>query len=215
VSSYSEDKNIALLKKLVSQWPELDQFITYHPGQGYKNLMKKEQAIELYEALGRQYKILVHRDRDSLTDAEIYSLVNDYASDGIKLWFPEQSDIEAYFCCSEFIANLTGSSIADSQAYIEKVLYRDTAPARDQFNSQRQAHNQELYAQGGSPPNDEVWEQFQARPLRGYKGKYVFKQLKNLIPGNVFSESSVVSCGMHANLAADLRTEIENLIDAG
>jgi hypothetical protein len=52
--------------------------------------MKKEQAIELYEALGKQYKIIVHRDRDSLTDAEIQRLVNDYESDGIKLWFPEQ-----------------------------------------------------------------------------------------------------------------------------
>lgn len=209
----SEDKNIALLKKLVSQWPEIDKFITYHPGQGYKNLMKKEQAIELYEALGRKYKILVHRDRDSLTDAEVESLVNDYASDGIKLWFPEQSDIEAYFCSPDFIANLTGNSIADSQAYVERVLDRDTIPARDQFNSQRQAHNQELYAQGGSPPNDEVWQQFQARPLRGYKGKHVFKQLKNLIPANAFSESSVISCGAHANLAADLRAEIESLLD--
>jgi len=210
----SEDKKIALLKKLISQWPELDKFITYHPGQGYKNLMKKEQAIELYEALGRKYKILVHRDRDSLTDAEIERLVNDYATDDIKLWFPEQSDIEAYFCTPQFIANLTGSRIDESQAYVERVLGRDAGPARDQFNSQRQAHNQELYAQGGSPTNDEVWQQFQVKPLRGYKGKYVFNQLKNLIPGNVFSESSVVSCGAHANLAADLRAEIENLLDA-
>ncbi|MFL1467387.1 ATP-dependent nuclease [Marinobacter sp. HN1S83] len=208
----SEDKNIALLKKIVSQWPELDKFVTYHPGQGYKNLMKKEQAIELYEALGRQYKILVHRDRDSLTDNEVERLVNDYESDGIKLWFPEQSDIEAYFCSADFIADLTGNELAISQAYIDEVIDRHGVPARDQFNSQRQAHNQELYAQGGSPQNDEVWLQFQVKPLQGYKGKYVFNQLKNVIPGNVFSETSIVSSDFRVDLANDLRDEIEQLI---
>lgn len=208
----SEDKNIALLKKIVSQWPELDKFVTYHPGQGYKNLMKKEQAIELYEALGRQYKILVHRDRDSLTDNEVERLVNDYESDGIKLWFPEQSDIEAYFCSADFIADLTGDDLATSQTYIDEVIDRHGVPARDQFNSQRQAHNQELYAQGGSPQNDEVWLQFQVKPLKGYKGKYVFNQLKNVIPGNVFSETSIVSSDFRVDLANDLRDEIEQLI---
>lgn len=210
----SEDKNIALLKKIVSQWPELDKFVTYHPGQGYKNLMKKEQAIELYEALGKQYKILVHRDRDSLTDAEVERLVDDYESEGIKLWFPEQSDIEAYFCSAQFIGHLTGDDLVRCQDYIDRVLQKNSVPAREQFNSQRQAHNQELYAQGGSPPNDEVWQQFQGRPLNGYKGKFVFNQLKNVIPGNAFSESTVVNSNVNFELANDLRGEIEQLIAA-
>jgi ABC-type branched-subunit amino acid transport system ATPase component len=209
----SEDKNIVLLKKLISQWPELEKFVTFHPGQGYKNLMKKEQAIELYEALGRKYKILVHRDRDSLSDAEVENLCNDYQSDGIKLWFPEQADVEAYFCSAEFIRDLTGSEIAECQGYIDRILVRDVLPAEDQFNSQRQAHNQELYAQGGSPTNDEVWHQFQARPLKGYKGKYVFKQLKNIVPGNVFSEENITSCELQIELAADLREQVTILVD--
>lgn len=210
----SEDKNIALLKKIVSQWPGLDKFVTFHPGQGYRNLMKKEQAIDLYEALGRKYKILVHRDRDSLTDDEVEQLVNDYEGEGIKLWFPEQSDIEAYFCSAQFIGDLTGNDIARSQAYIDEVLDRNIVPARDQFNSQRQAHNQELYAQGGSPQNEEVWRQFQLRTLKGYKGKYVFRQLKNIIPGRAFSESAVVNCNTNFEVASDLRSVIEELIAA-
>lgn len=208
----SEDKKIALLKKIVSQWPEIDKFVTYHPGQGYKNLIKKEQAIELYEALGKQYKILVHRDRDSLTDSEVQRLVDDYDADGIKLWFPEESDIEAYFCSAEYIANLTNTSLTESQAHINRVLDRDRVPARQQFESQRQAHNQELYAQGGSPTNDLVWQEFQTRPLKGYKGKHVFKQLKNIIPGNIFSESSVASNNVQTDLATDLKDTIKELI---
>lgn len=209
----SEDKDIALLKKLVSQWPEIEKYVTYHPGQGYKNLMKKEQAIELYEALGRKYKILVHRDRDSLTDAEIQTLCNEYDSEGIKLWFPEQSDIESYFCSAEFIQNLTGIGLIQGQEYVDRVLARNSVPARQQFDSQRQAHNQELYAQGGSPANEEVWEQLQNRSLKGYKGKFVFNQLKNTVPANQFSENEVLNCDLHIELAETLRQEIEQLLE--
>ena len=208
----SEDKNISLLKKIVSQWPGIDKFVTYHPGQGYKNLMNKEQAIELYRALGRQYKILVHRDRDSLTNEEVDRLVHEYASEGIKLWFTEQSDIEAYFCTAEFVSDLTGNDLALSQSYIDDILIRFSVPAREQFNKQRQAHNQELYKQGGSPIDDEVWQQFQARSLRGCKGKFVFNKLKDKVPRGLFNEPKIISSNIGVELANDLRDELKRLI---
>ncbi len=209
----SEDKNISLLKKLVSQWPAIDKLVTYHPGQGYKNIMKKEQATELYEALGRKYNILVHRDRDSLTDDEMERLRSEYNSDSIKLWFPEPSDIEAYFCSAELISSLASKSIDESQEYINSILTRFVVPAREQFNGQRQAHNQELYAQGGSPTNDDVWQQLQNRPLKGFKGKFVFNQLKNEVPNRLFSESNILQHDIQTELATSLKLELERLVN--
>lgn len=209
----SEDKKLALLKKVVGQWPEIEKYLTFHPGQGYKNLMKKEQAIELYEALGKKYQILVHRDRDSLTDDEVYQLTSQYEAEGVKLWFPEQSDIEAYFCSASFIQHLVGCSHDEGQDYISQVLDQNITPGKDQFVSQRKAHNEELYPTGGSPINDDVWSEFQYRLLKGFKGKYVFNHLKNKIPGGKFSAEKVISCNMDVEVAVSLKAVIEELIE--
>lgn len=209
---FSEDKGIKLLKKLISQWPKIERLVTFHPGQGYKNLLKREQAKELFDALGGQFKILVHRDRDSLTDDEVSRLSSEYADDGIKLWFTDLSDIEAYFCSVDYISDLVGCEASQSRTYIDEVLVRDRGPGRDQFNSQRQAHNQELYPRGGSPENDVIWGQFQSRPLKGFKGKYVFKQLKNKIPSNKFSEQNILNHPLSVELATRLKDTLEVFI---
>lgn len=208
----SEDKKLALLRKLLSQWPELEKFISLHPGQGYSSLMKLEQAQELHDALGGKYKLVIHRDRDSFTDDEVVRLTNEYSADGIILWMTELSDIEAYFCSPEFICDLTGCEIGDAEQYVEEVLQQNAVPGRDQFNSQRQSHNQELYAAGGSPTNEEVWDAFQSRPLRGFKGKYVFNQLKNKVPNCQFSEEHILSHNLKVELADTLKTTLEGLI---
>jgi ABC-type branched-subunit amino acid transport system ATPase component len=209
----SEDKKLALLKKIVSQWPEIEKYVTFHPGQGYKNLMKREQAIELYEALGRKYKILVHRDRDSLTDDEVSQLKANYSAEGVKLWFPEESDVEAYFCFAGFIEYLAGCSYDEGQDFLEQVLSRNSVPGKEQFEKQRKAHNEELYSGGGSPQNDDIWSDFQSRPLKGFKGKSVFNKLKDKIPGNKFSAEKVISCNMDVEVADSLKYTLEELVD--
>lgn len=209
----SEDNNISLLKKLVSQWPEIDKFVSFHPGNGYKNLLKLDQAKDLHAALGAKYKLVIHRDRDSLSDDEVLRLTRDYTAQGVLLWITELSDIESYFCSPEFICDLTSCEQADSEQYIAEVFQQNSVPARDQFNSQRQSHNQELHATGGSPTNDEVWSSFQGRPLKGFKGKTVFNQLKNKVPRNQFSEENILDHNFNIELAGTLRTTLEGLIE--
>ncbi|MDG4867439.1 AAA family ATPase [Guyparkeria sp. 1SP6A2] len=209
----SEDKDISLFKKLVGQWPELEKFVTFHPGQGYRNLMSPEQAQDLYETLGRQYKILVHRDRDSLTDEEVIRLKRSYSAEGVELWCTELSDIEAYFCSSEFISDLLGCDITLARDYIDQVLNQHDATGRQQFEGQRKAHNQEFYPDGGSPLNDEVWRIFQNRELKGFKGKFVFNQLKNKIPGGGFSEAEILDHYIDAELAVPLKETIRSMVE--
>ena len=207
----SEDKDIKLLQKLVSQWPEIEKFITFHPGQGYKNLPTPEQARELFDALGGQYKVLLHRDRDSLTNEEVSMLSSKYSDDGVELWFTDLSDIEAYFCSADYISDLIGCDANQSNTYINEVL-EHVVPGRDQFNKQRKAHNSELYPAGGSPTNDDVWDLFQNRPLKGYKGKFVFSKLKDKIPKNEFSEQEILSHTFGVDVAPSLREALVALI---
>lgn len=208
----SEDANNNLLKKLIRQWPEIERAVTVLPGRGYKHLLTKEEAQELRSSLGDKFKILVHRDRDSLTDDEVLRLRDAYSSDGIRLWFTEQSDLEAEFCDPGFLAALTGQPIEDCQALLTEISDQNQVPIKEQFASQRAAHNGELYKAGGSPKNDDVFAAFQVRPLKGAKGKYIFRQLKNKVPANAFSETAIESLVDFPERAASLKANLEDLL---
>jgi ABC-type cobalamin/Fe3+-siderophores transport system ATPase subunit/plasmid maintenance system killer protein len=70
----SEDSDTDLLKKLISQWPGLERSVTFFPGTGYTSITTPAQAKQISDALGGKFKLLIHRDRDSLTDAEVQLL---------------------------------------------------------------------------------------------------------------------------------------------
>lgn len=208
----SEDTDTALLRKIIAQWPELDKFVAFYPGTGYTNIPTPKQTSEICDALGGKYKIVVHRDRDSLTDDEVETLTAEYAEKGTCLWFPDFSDIESYFCQNAFLQSLLGCSEEEANAHVEVLLDQHAEPIRDQFKKQRAEHNKELHKEGGGPTNEAVWEAFQTRHLKGAKGKFVFNQLKNKIPGNVFSVDTVLKHSPAVHIAPGLKVNIEQLL---
>ncbi|AZR24630.1 ATP-dependent nuclease [Xanthomonas vasicola] len=209
----SEDAKNELLKKLIQQWPEIERSVTVLPGRGYKHLLTRSEAEELRTSLGGKFKVLVHRDRDSLTDVEATQLVDSYGVEGVGLWLTDQSDLESEFCNPSFLSSLTGESLAVCDDWIVQIVTANAIPISDQFSKQRAAHNEELHAAGGSPTNAEVWAELQHRPLRGAKGKYVMGQLKNKVPGRAYSEASVECHKGFPELAPSLKNAIELLLD--
>ena len=208
----SEDATNDHLKKLLGQWPDVEQAVAVLPGRGFKHLLTKQEAIELREALGNKFKLLIHRDRDSLTDEEAADLVADYEEQGIRLWLTDQSDLEAEFCGREYLASLTGETPEQCQIWIDEILAQHQVPIGDQFAAQRAAHNRELYPAGGSPTNAEVWQSFDARPLKGGKGKFVYKQLKNKVSENRFTEDAVLTHDGFPEICRSLRENVLELL---
>lgn len=208
----SEDSDTALLRKIVAQWPEIDRATAFYPGNGYTNVPTPKQAKELAETLGGKFKILVHRDRDSLSDEEVAELIARYEAEGVGLWLPTESDVEAYFCQPDFLEILLSCPLQQALDYVTDVLTQHVVPLRDQFNSQRAAHNDELHKAGGSPTNDAVWAAFQHRPLKGAKGKSVFKQLKNKIPGGAFSPDEILRATFGGQVALDLKHRMDQIL---
>jgi energy-coupling factor transporter ATP-binding protein EcfA2 len=207
-----DSQSSSLLRLLVSQWPEIERQIAFHPGSGWKLLPTPQQAGELAKTLGHKFAILIHRDRDSLTGCEMLQLSQSYQDQGVSAWFTSGSDVESYYCLTEFVAAMAGADIAMANSYLAGINSRFQAQIREQFNAQRKTHNEELYPAGGSPTNDSVWTLFQSRHLKGAKGKFVFNQLKNVIPGNAYRESSFKSILRNIELAADLKNVLSGLL---
>lgn len=154
----------------------------------------------------------MHRDRDSLTDEEVLALSAKYHAEGVDLWMPAESDVEAYFCVTNFLEVFLGCSKADADGYLAAVFARFADPIRQQFDSQRASCNEEFYRAGGSPRSDDVWAAFQARPLKGGKGKYIFGQLKNIVPGRAFSTEAILASSLGGQVALDLKHKIDQVI---
>lgn len=210
---FSEDAKTLFLRKLISQWPDIEKYVAFQPGNGYKSLINPSQASELHSALGGKYKILIHRDRDSMTDDEVNDVRLKYEQEvGVFLWMPSDTDVEAYFCNEQFVANLTGVDAAEVRGIFDEIYQGQGAVISDQFAKQRAAHNAELYPMGGSPLNDDVWSLMLRKELKGAKGKLVFNQLKNKIPGGKFSPDSIMGFSMDGGLAPDLRSKLEELL---
>ncbi len=210
----SEDSKNELLKAIIRQWPELDRAIGFCPGTGYKGIPSPSQARDLVTSLGNSFKIMIHRDRDSLTDDEVATLKAEYQAAGVELWFPAESDVEAYFCQVPFLEIFLACPQATAQGYVDAALHGVAAVVQQQFASQRAAHNEELHKEGGSPTNDFVWNTFQARPLRGAKGKTVFKRLQNTVPANAFRTPEISSANLGGAIGLDLKHAIEMFLAA-
>jgi AAA15 family ATPase/GTPase len=209
----SEDANTIFLRKIIAQWPELDKFIAFYPGTGYKSLPKPDQAKAIKNALGNKYEIIIHRDRDSLTDNEIVTITSFYQNEGIHIWFTELSDIESYFCKEDFLSNSLGLSNIDISDSINEILTSNTSPIREQFNKQRKAINEELHASGGSPTNDDIWNLFQARYLRGAKGKFILGRLKeHKKTNNLQRLINNLVIGKEVEVASDLKQFLEQIL---
>lgn len=211
---FSEDKEISFLKKIISQWPELERQIAIHPGNGYQNLITPEQASQVKSTLHNSIKILIHRDRDALTDAEIEILKKRYRDAEVTLWIPPDSDIESYFCNTNIIAEITCADTTTAQGYLDTAISRKTNETKDKFASHRKAHNKELWPEGGSPTNDNVWQEMQGKPLKGAYGKGIFSELKNQIPHNAFRENIIWDTNFSVEIASDLKSILEDLLSA-
>ena len=210
---FSEDEKTELLKHIIAQWPEIEKLVAVHPGNGHSNLIKPAQAEQLKQTLGDSFKIVIHRDRDSMTDDEVTNLKGQYDEKGASLWVTDSSDIEAYFCDPKFLQSFLAYSEADTTSLLEGIINPLNRPNHGQFTKQRKSINNELYGGvGNSPASKNVWDVLQQRPLKAAKGKTVFKELKNKVPSNKFSEMSIQLHVLDGTVATSLKTLLENLL---
>ena len=175
---FSEDKNTELLKKLIAQWPEIDKFTVVLPGSGLNRLPNPEEAENLHKFLVGKYKIVIHRDRDSMIDSEVDLIVGSYKNFA-SVWITRFSDIEAYFLQYNFLAKFLQCDRDEVKILLDEIIKSNEDRIYGQFIKQRKQINRELHEDGAGPSNDIAWTELQKRHLGAASGKFVFNQLKH------------------------------------
>lgn len=176
----TEDKKIENLRSLIAQWPEIERQVSIVPGRGYGNLPTPEEAQELHEALGGKLHVVVHRDRDAMTDVEVQAFEHAYEQlDGISAYVTDTSDIEEMFLSQQAFARVTGNEAVDLAATLDAIEQKRTADIESKFRARRKAITREFHAEGGGPNPEQVKADYAAAGKRLASGKFLFKEACN------------------------------------
>lgn len=93
-------------------------------------------------------RVIIHRDRDFMTDSEVDRLKAKFRHDGGRydLFITRLSDVEHYFVQPEHIANSTGLSVEDSKQIVDDCLSSNNILLYDTFRSKRDQIKWDLYS---------------------------------------------------------------------
>lgn len=176
----TEDENTEYLETAIMSLDDKGRNITIIPSYGVGNLIVGKMFARLKEAFPSKMRIIIHRDRDFLTDPEIEAWKKQkYKEDVDKFeyFITRYSDIEGYYCSLEHLAQALGDSDRLRRNY-SSFLAGFELQAREQFAKKREAANSSgFYPSGGSPRNDELWPEETRVSLDYVVGKHFLAYL--------------------------------------
>lgn len=178
----TEDEKTEYLETAIMSLDGEGKNITIIPSYGVGNLISGRMFARLKEAFPSKMRIIIHRDRDFLTDPEIETWKKQkYKEDVDKFeyFITRYSDIEGYYCSLDHLTQALGDSEQLRSNYSSFLAGFETK-AREQFAKKREAANSAgFYPSGGSPRNDELWPEETRVSLDYVVGKHFLAYLRD------------------------------------
>lgn len=203
----TEDEKTEYLETAIMSLDHKGRNITIIPSYGVGNLIVGKMFARLKEAFPSKMRIIIHRDRDFLTDPEIEAWKKqkfDEDVDKFEYFITRHSDIEGYYCSLEHLAQALGDSEQLRNNY-SSFLSGFKLKAREQFAKKREATNSlGFYPSGGSPRNDELWPEETQVSLDYVVGKHFLAYLRNKFSKRHFDFDEVMKSAPK-QLVADLQ----------
>lgn len=203
----TEDERTEYLETAIMSLDDKGRNITIIPSYGVGNLIVGRMFARLKEAFPSKMRIIIHRDRDFLTDPEIEAWKKqkfDEDVDKFEYFITRYSDIEGYYCSLKHLVQVLGDSDQLRNNY-SNFLAGFKLQAREQFGKKREVANSSgFYPSGGSPRNDELWPKETRVSLDYVVGKHFLAYLRNKFSGRGFDFDAVMKSAPK-QLVADLQ----------
>lgn len=203
----TEDEKTNYLETAIMSLDNIGRNITIIPSYGVGNLIAGRMFARLKEAFPSKMRIIIHRDRDFLTDSEIETWKKQKYNDDVdkfEYFITRYSDIEGYYCSLDHLTQTLGDSEQLRSIYINFLAGFETK-ARAQFIEKRKAANSSgFYPSGGSPRNDELWPEETRVSLDYVVGKHFLAYLREKFSKRRFDFDAVMKSAPQ-QLVADLQ----------
>ncbi|GGC98586.1 ATP-dependent nuclease [Aquisalinus flavus] len=206
----TEDAKVGHLQRIVNQDEGLADKVAIVPLSGVDRMGAGGIVRDLQKNLGANHKIMVHRDRDCLTDEEITEWSTDYEKYGFKTWAPQYTDIESCFLTEEIVCNALQLDVAAYEKAVSEIFEKNEDAFFETFKNKRREINRKYEKTGGSPSSEDLWSKWGL--LSKVNGKSLLTEFRKWAEGegHDISKLGKISDGVVA--APDLLTELRMLL---
>ncbi|WP_081643298.1 ATP-dependent nuclease [Sphingobium bisphenolivorans] len=126
---------------------------------GVSNAASAAVIKEMAAMFHNQPEIIIHRDRDFLTDTEVDRWAEPYEKLGLSIFCPVLPDIESYYVTEEHVTKIY-EKVDPKDVSLAVAQANDAVEAemRRKFKDKRQQANLHFWRDGGSPRTEDLWD---------------------------------------------------------
>lgn len=210
---FVEDENTQPIIAILKQWPHLYKQIAICRCFGVDNLPRNSMLKGFIEDNNFGIKVLVHRDRDFMTDPDTKLWRSRYNTEHVHTWVTDYVDAEAYFCQPDYLSALFEVSMEKAESWIQLSIASCTG-IRKTFFDKRRVINRGLYEDGGSDNSEVLWEFLGKESLRTTVGKTLHKKLKQLVKDDGYNDKLLdrFTAPSGYEIAPTLKVTIEDML---
>lgn len=210
------EKKFQPIPTLLSQWENLKELVTLMPVNGVEKLPKPELLTSFINQAGLNCPVVIHRDRDFMSDQEVSNWKNTFDSlKNVTAWVTQKWDADWYFTEPEHISAAYKIDLKEAQQIIDLALTRNAAEftrlrekARENFNN----INRTLYAKDGSPSIAQVQHELGGTPHSTAHGTKLLKAVRATLNENGL-DSKLIEKPSSFELAKDLKDLLIRILE--
>jgi ABC-type dipeptide/oligopeptide/nickel transport system ATPase component len=141
----SEDVDMKPLEALASSVGFIANETIFLSYRGVSNIETAATLAAFIKDLAPTTNVIIHRDRDFMTDGEVERVAERVAGCGARLFLTDGPDIETYFIAPGHIAAITSASEIDVSNWLEEIAKENHVGLQHQFTRKRDDAKKVLY----------------------------------------------------------------------
>ncbi|WP_404941173.1 translation initiation factor IF-2 N-terminal domain-containing protein [Pseudomonas danubii] len=211
---FVEDEDAQPIISILRQWPSLYRQVAVCRCFGIDNLPKNSLLKGFIGDNNFGMKVLIHRDRDFMTEQDVALWVSRYDTKDVGVWVTDFVDAEAYFCQPEYLASVFSVEEEQARKWLNAAVEACGESAKKIFKDKRKLTIRTLYEDGGGVKTEELWEQLGAIGPKTIVGKKLHKALKVEVKKSGCDDRVLDKFVISKNfeVAISLKTHLENLL---